>query len=786
MPLKHESDDRLDHLYRSYAAGRIDRRTFIRRTSALAGMGISIPGWMLGDPAVAAAEGPAAAPPIDLAEWSYFCVGVERAELARATYVNGKQMYVESFVPARVRHPYPIVLVHGGGGQGLDWLGTPDGRRGWAQILLEEGYKVYVVDRPGHGRSPFHPDVDGPFPAQNLPLEQMSGQFTPPNAAKPANNELRKKHNQWPGTGEVGSRDLDQMVASQGGSYVQAGGGAPAAGGRGGGAGRGAAPAPAAPLVVGPNGMPAGGPDSQHLVWRQRGAMLLDKIGPAIIMTHSAGGPFGWLVAEIRPNLVKGIVAIEGGGQPFGGANVWGMSTVPVAYDPPVADRSEIKTKRIDAPEPGVNAYLLQEEPARKLKNLQNIPIVIVTAEASFASPGNPGGIAYFKQAGCKAEELRLVDHGIHGNGHMMMVEKNNREVLKPILAWIDKNVSGNAKTSSPKTAAKKEDSTAMKLADTGYFWVGTEHKKMPYGTILTGQMFVQYFTPVDVRRPFPIILVHGGGGTALHYMGVGEKAGWAHYYVQEGYRVFLVDRPGHRRPPYHPDPLGPMGNNVSYAAIAADTRRAAVGPNRQWPGTGDLGDPLLDQVLAGQNAAPQDNVFAHTLWASRGAELLDRVGPAIIQVHSAGGPFGYIAANERPTLVKALVHVEGGGGQPFAGGNTWGLTDVPLVYDPPANNPAQLQTKDVPGATYKLQADPPRKLKNLLDIPTVYVVAERSGRSGAPTVAFLKQAGVDAEEFDLKGKGILGNGHFMMLESNRRQVFDAIRGWLESKIRNT
>src|SRR5215831_15073308 len=67
-----------------------------------------------------------------------------------------------------------------------------------------------------------------------------------------------------------------------------------------------------------------------------------------------------------------------------------------------------------------------------------------------------------------------------------------------------------------------------------------------------------------------------------------------------------------------------PIGNNVSYAAIAADTRRSAVGPSHQWPGAGDLGDPLLDQMLAGQNAAPQDNVFAHTLWASRGAELLD------------------------------------------------------------------------------------------------------------------------------------------------------------------
>ena len=197
------------------------------------------------------------------------------------------------------------------------------------------------------------------------------------------------------------------------------------------------------------------------------------------------------------------------------------------------------------------------------------------------------------------------------------------------------------------------------------------------------------------MRHPYPVVLVHGGGGTALHYMGVGEKAGWAHYYVQEGYRVYLVDRPGHGRAPYHPDALGPIGGNVSYAAIAADTRRAAVGPNHQWPGTGDVGDPLLDQMLAGQNAAPQDNVFAHTLWASRGAELLDKIGPAIIQVHSAGGPFCWIVANERPNLVKAIVNVEGGG-QPFGAGTPWGLTDVPVAYDPPASDPSQIATRDV------------------------------------------------------------------------------------------
>ena len=159
-------DPRLLGLYREYAAGRVSRRGFIRRASGVLAAGVSIPAWMLGSPAQAGAaqSGASAAPalaPLDLAEWSYFFVGVERIEMARGSFVNGKQMYVESFIPAQVRHPYPIVLVHGGGGQGLDWMGTPDGRRGWTQILLEEGYKVYVVDRPGHGRSPFHPDVDG-------------------------------------------------------------------------------------------------------------------------------------------------------------------------------------------------------------------------------------------------------------------------------------------------------------------------------------------------------------------------------------------------------------------------------------------------------------------------------------------------------------------------------------------------------------------------------------------------------------------------------------------------
>ena len=91
-----------------------------------------------------------------------FWVGDETVSLPQGTVPRG-QMFVQWEAPATVTKPYPIVLVHGGGGQGTDWLGTPDGRPGWATFLLQEGYAVYVVDRPGHGRAPFHPDVLGPM-----------------------------------------------------------------------------------------------------------------------------------------------------------------------------------------------------------------------------------------------------------------------------------------------------------------------------------------------------------------------------------------------------------------------------------------------------------------------------------------------------------------------------------------------------------------------------------------------------------------------------------------------
>jgi hypothetical protein len=52
------------------------------------------------------------------------------------------------------------------------------------------------------------------------------------------------------------------------------------------------------------------------------------------------------------------------------------------------------------------------------------------------------------------------------------------------------------------------------------------------------------------------------------------------------------------------------------------------------------------------------------------------------------------------------------------------------------------------------------------------------------PKLEFLKQTGCTVDNVDFKARGILGNGHFMMFETNRRQAFDVIRGWIEEKIK--
>src|SRR5688572_14487437 len=78
-------------------------------------------------------------------EQGYFFVGGRYTQTKDGQIMAG-QMFVQYQIPRERRHRYPIVMWHGGGQTGTNFLGTPDGRKGWADYFLARGYAVYVVD----------------------------------------------------------------------------------------------------------------------------------------------------------------------------------------------------------------------------------------------------------------------------------------------------------------------------------------------------------------------------------------------------------------------------------------------------------------------------------------------------------------------------------------------------------------------------------------------------------------------------------------------------------------
>jgi hypothetical protein len=71
----------------------------------------------------------------------------------------------------------------------------------------------------------------------------------------------------------------------------------------------------------------------------------------------------------------------------------------------------------------------LQGEPALRLTHLSRIPVLLVTGEASYHAVFDRGTVEFLRQAGVEVNWLRLAHEGIHGNGHMMFLEKNSDEI---------------------------------------------------------------------------------------------------------------------------------------------------------------------------------------------------------------------------------------------------------------------------------------------------------------------------------------------------------------------
>src|SRR5262249_7295564 len=122
----------------------------------------------------------------------------------------------------------------------------------------------------------------------------------------------------------------------------------------------------------------------------------------------------------------------------------YGLVDVPLTYDPPVSEAAPIAFVREEKPErPDYVRCWAQPEPARKLTNLQNTPILIVTSEASYHAPYDHCTVRYLAKAAGRSADVLLADVGVNGNGHMMMREKNSDAIAAVMAGCLDRTLPG-------------------------------------------------------------------------------------------------------------------------------------------------------------------------------------------------------------------------------------------------------------------------------------------------------------------------------------------------------
>ena len=127
---------------------------------------------------------------------------------------------------------------------------------------------------------------------------------------------------------------------------------------------------------------------------------LVDKVGPSVLLTWSSSGLLGYLTAAERPDTVKAILAIESSTSAFGN----------------ISDD--------------------------QLKRLAKVPILIVIGDrAQDRVDASRAFQKRMKAVGGSVTVDVLPEAGIYGNGHALMVEKNNKQIMFRMIAWLEGTV---------------------------------------------------------------------------------------------------------------------------------------------------------------------------------------------------------------------------------------------------------------------------------------------------------------------------------------------------------
>ncbi len=310
------------------------------------------------------------------------------------------QMYVDFMIPENRVYPYPVVLVHGGGGQSTDWRSTVDGRDGWVNYLLNAGFALYIVDRPGTGRS------------------MSNSTYGTGMLGAPGNSRTIARlatSTNWPGAPMIRNADGSPNVEAWQEANL-----------RNPGITAWAATSPRTPFA-------------SNDISIEAQAALLDRIGPAVVFTHAGGGAtaMGAALKAAAGKKLIGVLAYEANG-----AHVYeeeslkrGQWSNGAPAGPSLSEQT-ISTGK---------CQLQAAEQKSRLVTMADVKMALIYS-ARLGTPDSRNVIAcaaaQARESGINAVGIHMPDHpGGEGTGHFAMTETVSDQVVKniviPALAWL-------------------------------------------------------------------------------------------------------------------------------------------------------------------------------------------------------------------------------------------------------------------------------------------------------------------------------------------------------------
>jgi hypothetical protein len=325
------------------------------------------------------------------------------------------QMYVQFQIPQRKSGPgWPVIMVHGSTHTGAALESTPDGREGWFPYFVRTGVSTYVVDQSGRGRSGFDQSVlheaeakiNAGDPKAAIALIPNFGRITDngawtawfghllPAGSNVTNGKLIRH-------GEAGDPDKPtdgrphvaplfpmDAVAEY---YKQLVPNAEVT-----------LPGSTCATCTPQNLSPANTWTPQNL------ALLVERLGGAVVATHSQSGIMGHHMVRIlkergKLDLVKGLITIEGG---------------------------------CSLPQSGLTAADFDNIPYMSLKG----DYTATNAQCQETVDAINARRAA-KQGTARADYIKLDEMGMLGVTHMMMLDTNSNQIADVMLDWTGKHV---------------------------------------------------------------------------------------------------------------------------------------------------------------------------------------------------------------------------------------------------------------------------------------------------------------------------------------------------------